>query len=115
MTHYVPVMTRAAKDGQAQRKLTLAGASLPDDIRAAQDRLISQQRAVGVAMGARDNAAAEQDLRAMEDTLAAIEKFIGKQTGYGAYARGDPSSRFNQSEQAGERSGRPNNLSPGAF
>jgi hypothetical protein len=27
---------------------------------------------------ARDNAAAEQDLRAMEDTLAVIEKFIGK-------------------------------------
>ena len=82
MTHYVAVMTRAAKDrsalGQAQRKLALAGASLPDDIRAAQDRLISQQRAVGVAMGARDNAAAEQDLRAMEDTLAVIERFIGK-------------------------------------
>jgi hypothetical protein len=29
-------------------------------------------------MRARDNAAAEQNLRAMEDTLAVIEKFIGK-------------------------------------
>jgi len=82
MTHYVAVLTRAAKArsglGQAQRKLTLAGASLPEDIRAAQDRLIGQQRAVGMAMGARDNAAAEQSLRDMEDTLAVIEKFIGK-------------------------------------
>ena len=82
MTHYVAVLTRAAKArsglGQAQRKLILAGAALPEDIRAAQDRLISQQRAVVVAMGARDNAAAEQSLRDMEDTLAVIEKFLGK-------------------------------------
>jgi hypothetical protein len=31
-----------------------------------------------LAVRARDNAAAEQALRAMEDTLAAIEKFLGK-------------------------------------
>jgi hypothetical protein len=82
MRHYTAVMTRAAQDRsgllQAQRKLAVAGTPLPDDIRAAADRLNSQQREVGLAMRTRDYAAAEQDLRALEDTLAAIEKFIGK-------------------------------------
>jgi hypothetical protein len=63
---------------QAQRKLTVEGVSLPDDIRAAQNRLTSQQRAVGLAMRTRDSAGAEQSLRDMEDTLAVIEQFIGK-------------------------------------
>jgi hypothetical protein len=75
-------MMRTAQDRsglvQAQRKLAVAGTPLPDDIRAAADRLNSQQREVGLAMRTRDYAAAEQDLRALEDTLAAIEKFIGK-------------------------------------
>jgi hypothetical protein len=75
-------MTRAAQDrsrlAQARRKLAVAGAPLPDDIRAAQDRLTSQQQAFGLAVRARDDAAAEQDLRAMEDALAVIEKFLGK-------------------------------------
>ena len=75
-------MLRVAQDQSAlavaQRKLAAAGTPLPDDIRAAQGRLTSQQQAFGLAMRARDNAAAEQDLRAMEDTLAVIEKFIGK-------------------------------------
>jgi hypothetical protein len=82
MRHFTAVMTRAARDlsglAQAQRKLAVAGTPLPDDIRAAQDRLTSQQRACEAAMRTRDNAAAEQNLRAMEDTLAVIEKFIGK-------------------------------------
>jgi hypothetical protein len=72
------VMRRAAQDrsGLAQAQRKLAGAILPDDIRAAQDRLNIQQRAVGLAMRTRDNAAAEQNLLEMEDTLAVIEKFI---------------------------------------
>jgi hypothetical protein len=82
MRHYTAVMMRTAQDRsglvQAQRKLAVARTPLPDDIRAAADRLNSQQREVGLAMRTRDYAAAEQDLRALEDTLAAIEKFIGK-------------------------------------
>lgn len=80
MTHFSAVMTRAAKAraslGQAQRKL--AGAPLPDDIRAAQSQLITQQQAVAAAMRTQNNAGAEQNLRAMEDTLAVIEKFIAQ-------------------------------------
>jgi len=82
MRRYSAVMRRAAQDrmglAQAQRKLTVEGVSLPDDIRAAQNRLTSQQRAVGLAMRTRDSAGAEQSLRDMEDTLAVIEQFIGK-------------------------------------
>ena len=82
MRHYTAVMTRAAQDRsgliQAQRKLAVAGTPLPDDIRTAQDRLTSQQQALGLAVRTRDNVAAEQNLRSMEDTLAVIEKFIGK-------------------------------------
>jgi len=82
MRHFTALMTRATQDRsglvQARRKLAVAGTPLPDDIRVAQDRLISQQQAFGLAVRARDNAAAEQALRAIEDTLAAIEKFLGK-------------------------------------
>jgi hypothetical protein len=82
MKHYYAVMTRVSQDrsrlGQAQRKLAVAGAPLPDEIRAAQDKLNNQQRALGLTMRARDNAAAEQNLSDMEDTLAVIEKFIEK-------------------------------------
>jgi hypothetical protein len=78
MQHYGAVMRRAAQDrsGLAQAQRKLAGAILPDDIRAAQDRLNIQQRAVGLAIRTRDNAAAEQNLLEMEDTLAVMEKFI---------------------------------------
>ena len=80
MKHYYAVMTRVSQDrsrlGQAQRKLSVAGAPLPDEIRAAQDKLNNQQRTVGLAMRTRDYTAAEQNLRDMEDTLAVIEKFI---------------------------------------
>jgi hypothetical protein len=82
MQHYGAVMRRAAQAraglAQAQRKLSASRVPVPDEIRDAQDRLNSQQRALALAMRTRDNAAAEQNLRAMEDTLAAIEKFIGK-------------------------------------
>jgi hypothetical protein len=78
MQRYGAVMRRAAQDraGLAQAQRKLAGAPLPDDIREAQDRLNIQQRAVALAMRTRDNAAAEQKLLEMEDTLAVIEKFI---------------------------------------
>jgi hypothetical protein len=76
------VMMRAAKDqvglAQAEAGLSRAGTALPDHIRAARDRMTSQQQAVALAFRTRDNAAAEQNLRALEDTLAVIEKFIGK-------------------------------------
>jgi hypothetical protein len=55
-------MTRTAQDrsalGNLQRKLPVAGAPFPADLRAAQDRLTSQQQALGLAMRTRDNAAA---------------------------------------------------------
>jgi hypothetical protein len=82
MKHYYAVMTRAAQDrsrlGQAQRKRAVAGAPLPDEIRAAQDKLNSQQRTLTLAMRTRDFVTAEQNLRDMEDTLAAIEKLTDK-------------------------------------
>ena len=81
-SRYTAVMTRIAQDRSAlvrvQRKLSVTGFALPDDVRAAQDRLNSQQQAFSLAMRTRDNVAAEQRLRDLEDTLAVIEKFIGK-------------------------------------
>jgi len=80
MQHYSAVMRRVAPDrsglAQAQRKLSASGVPVPDEIRDATDRLNSQQRALGLAMRMRDNAAAEQKLLEMEDTLAVMEKFI---------------------------------------
>ncbi len=82
MKYYSAVMTRAAEDrlslAQAERKLSVASGSLPDQVHPAQTRLTSQQQAVGLAMRTRDNTAAEQSLRDMEDTMVVIEKFIGK-------------------------------------
>jgi hypothetical protein len=82
MQHYIKVMTRIAQDrvalAQAERKLTAANMPLPDDIRAAWDRLTSQQQVVVLTLRTRDFAAGEQNLRALEETLEVIEKFIGK-------------------------------------
>jgi hypothetical protein len=82
ITHYGAVMRRTAPDraalAQAQRKLLVAGVPLPDNIRAAQDRLNGQQQAVALAMRTRDYAAGEQSLRALEDTLVVIEDFVAK-------------------------------------
>jgi hypothetical protein len=82
MTHYGAVMRRAAQTrfalAQAQRKSSVAGVPLPDDIRAAQERLPSQQQAANLAIRTRDYAAGEQSLRAMEDTLVVIEDFLVK-------------------------------------
>ncbi len=82
MTHYNAVMRRSAQTrvalAQAQRKLSLAGVPLPDDIRAAQERLPSQQQAANLTLRTRDYAVGEQSLRAMEDTLVVIEDFLAK-------------------------------------
>jgi hypothetical protein len=82
MTRYGAVMRRAAQArfalAQAQRKSSVTGVPLPDDIRAAQERLPSQQQAANLAIRTRDYAAGEQSLRAMEDTLAVIEDFVAK-------------------------------------
>ncbi len=82
MTHYGAVMRRAAQArfalAQAQRKSSVAGVPLPDDIRAAQESLPSQQQAANLALRTRDYAAGEQSLRAMEDTLMVIEDFVAK-------------------------------------
>ena len=82
MTHYGAVMRRAAQTrfalAQSQRRSSVAGVPLPDDIRAAQERLPSQQQAVNLALRTRDYAGGEQSLRAMEDTLAVIEDFVAK-------------------------------------
>ena len=40
--------------------------------------MANQQQAVALAIQTRDNAAAEQRMRELEDTLAVIEKFIAK-------------------------------------
>ena len=84
MTHYGAVMRRAAQSrfalAQAQRKLSVAGAPapLPDDVRAAGERLPSQQQAANLALRTRDYPAGEQSLRALEDTLAVIDDFVAK-------------------------------------
>ena len=95
MTHYGAVMRRAAQTrfalAQAQRKSSIAGVPLPDDIRAAQERLPSQQQAANLAIRTRDYAAGEQSLRAMEDTLVVIEAFLAK-TGT-TVNRGNPQRR----------------------
>jgi hypothetical protein len=95
MTHYGAVMRRAAQTrfalAQAQRKSSVAGVPLPVDIRAAEERLPSQQQAANLAIRTRDYAAGEQSLRAMEDTLAVIEDFVAK-TGT-TVNRGNPQRR----------------------
>ena len=81
MTDYRAVMMRASQArlslAQAERKLTLVGGTLPDEILAARDRLTTQQQALTLAMRTRDNAA-EQKMRDLEDTLVVIEKFVSK-------------------------------------
>ncbi len=80
--HYNLVMTRAirAKAGlaQLQRRQAAPGAALPDDVRAARDRLDAQLQAVMTAMRARDNAAAEQRLQDADQTVVVIEQFLAK-------------------------------------
>jgi len=80
--HYHVVMIRAlrAKSGLAQRQQRQAapGAELPEDVRAARDRLNAQQQAVLNAVSARDNGLAEQRLNDMEETLKVIEQFLAK-------------------------------------
>jgi hypothetical protein len=84
MAHYSAVTRRAnlATVGlaQAQRRASVSGTGVPvpDDIRAAQERLNKQQQAANLAIRTRDYTAAEQSLRAMEDTLAVIENFLAK-------------------------------------
>jgi hypothetical protein len=82
MQHYLAVMRRVAQDrvglAQAEQKLTTAGMPLPDNIRAARDRLTSQQQAVALTLRTRDYPAGEQNLSALEETMAVIENFIGQ-------------------------------------
>ena len=79
---YMSAMRRVgqAKVGlaQLQRRQSGSGANLPDDIRAASDRLDTQLRNTVLAMRARDNGATEQSFHALEDTLAVIEKYLAK-------------------------------------
>jgi hypothetical protein len=58
--------------------LVAGGGALPDEIRAARNRLANQQQAVELAIRMRDNAAAEQRMGDLEDTLAVIEKYVSK-------------------------------------
>jgi hypothetical protein len=80
--HFNLVMARAvrAESGLAhlQQRLAASGAQLPDDVRAARDRLGAQTQAVASAMRARDNAKAEQRLQDAEETLMVIEQFLAK-------------------------------------
>jgi hypothetical protein len=82
MAHYSALTRRAnlatVRLAQAQRRASVTGEPLPDDIRAAEERLTKQQQAASLAIRTRDYTAGEQNLRAMEDTLAAIEDFLAK-------------------------------------
>jgi hypothetical protein len=82
MTHYRMVITRAAQVrsglAQAQRKSSITGVPLPEDVRASETRLTTQVQAMNQVMRTRDYAAGEQSLRAMEDTLTTIEDFLAK-------------------------------------
>ena len=82
MTHYRAVMVRVSQDrlalAQAGIKLAVGGGALPDEIRAAQNRLANQQQAVALAIRMRDNAAAEQRMGDLEDTLVVIEEYVSK-------------------------------------
>ena len=64
---------------QAQRRASVTGGvPLPDDVRAAQERLTKLQQAANLAIRTRDYAAGEQSLRAMQDALAVIDDFLAK-------------------------------------
>jgi hypothetical protein len=82
MTHYRALTVRASQDrlalAQAGIKLAVGGGAVPDEIRAAQNRLANQQQAVALAIRMRDNAAAEQRMGDLEDTLVVIEKYVSK-------------------------------------
>jgi hypothetical protein len=72
------VRTGSARNGlnQFQRSANGTPRPLPDDIRAASDRLLTQQRAVTIAMRSRDTASINQDLQELESTLKLIEDFL---------------------------------------
>jgi hypothetical protein len=61
---------------QLQRAGNGSPVPLPDEVRAASDRLLPQQRAVTIAMRSRDNASANQSLQKLEDSLKVIEDFL---------------------------------------
>src|SRR5205823_1329844 len=79
---YSSVLVRAGrvKSGLAQYQRQQSGSvtELPDDVRAARDRLDTQLQAVASAMGARNNGLAKQNLHAAEDMLTVIEQFLAK-------------------------------------
>jgi hypothetical protein len=79
--HVVTIRALRAKLGLAQRlqrQGAAPGAELPEDVRAARERLNTQQQAVFSAISARDNSLAEQRLNDMEETLKVIEQFLTK-------------------------------------
>ena len=67
-----------ARNGLAQLQRAGNGSPvpLPDEVRAAGDRLLPQQRAVTIAMRSRDNASTNQSLQKLEDSLKVIEDFL---------------------------------------
>ena len=75
-------MVRAAqaKSGLAQFQRQQAGSSteLPDDVRAARDRLDAQMQAIAMAVGARNNAQATQGMREAESSVRVIEQFLAR-------------------------------------
>ena len=72
------VRTGSARNGlnQFQRSANGTPRPLPDDIRAASGRLLTQQRAVTIALRSRDTASTNQDLQELESTLKLIEDFL---------------------------------------
>jgi len=67
-----------ARLARLQRSRTGAGEGLPDDVRAAHDRVNAEAQAATLALRTRDYASGEQHLQAAEDALKVIERFLGK-------------------------------------
>ena len=75
-------MVRAAqaKSGlaQLQKQQAGSGTELPDDVRAARDRLDAPMQAVARAVGELNNAQAAQSMRETENSVTVIEQFLAK-------------------------------------
>ena len=75
---YNQALFRAQRDKRALMQLqqSQSGAPLPDDVRAARDRLDDQVKSSLMAMSRRDNAQASQALQSTEASLTVIEKYL---------------------------------------
>ena len=75
---YNQALFRAQRDKRELMQLqqSQSGTQLPDDVRAARDRLDDQVKSILAAMSRRDNAQANQALQSTEASLTVIEKYL---------------------------------------